>query len=178
MVSLEKAFPLYLDVLDGKAKPKFRKNKASLEKKIDLALVMLEDCELCERTCGVNRTDGEKGYCHAGDKISISGRYVGRNNDLESLTPSYDVFFLGCVLKCVFCQNPDTSQVIEPREGITEKHLAKIIDSRLSPKIVNFVGGDPLPQLPFVLKTLNHIQKDIPKYAVLWDFFGLFSIII
>jgi putative pyruvate formate lyase activating enzyme len=165
MADIEKSFPMLMNVIKGKTKPRFKKNKKTLENKIKDAFEMLENCQLCERTCNVNRTE-KIGYCKVGDKISVSGHYIGRNQDLSIFNPSYDVFFLGCVLNCVFCHNPKTSQAIEPRLNLTEKQIAKIIDSRKSNKIVDFVGGDPIPHIPFVLKILDNIQKDVP---VMWN---------
>ncbi|MBR9683815.1 radical SAM protein [Candidatus Woesearchaeota archaeon] len=165
MANIQKLLPRYSAILDGKQKPRFKESKKVLEEKIAQAFAMLEDCTLCERTCGVDRTKGKVGYCKSEGELSVSAHYVG-DADLSMFTPSYDVFFLGCTLKCVFCQNPETSQVEEDKKEITEKGLAKLINQRLTPKIIDFVGGDPLPQLPFVLKVLQEVRKNLP---VMWN---------
>lgn len=165
MLEIKKALPKYLEIVQGEREPRFKQNN-SLDVKIELALNMLDDCNLCKRSCHVDRTEGELGYCGLGNELSISGNYVDYDEDISLFVPSYNVFFLGCILKCAFCQNWETSQNIDPEKKISEKKLAKIIDSRTSVKILDFVGGDPVPQLPFALKTLSHITKDIP---VIWN---------
>jgi len=163
MADLEKAIPKYLEILRGKRKPRF-KSEPRLDDKIQRSFAMLQNCALCERKCRVNRLDGKLGYCRAGGKLSISGNYIG-NEDLSFLSPSYDIFFLGCTLRCVFCQNPETSQVVESRKRISEESFAKMIDSRTRFRIISFAGGDPAPQLPFILKVLGHLEGNVP---VLW----------
>lgn len=164
MVELSKALPKYAEILEGKRKPRFK--TASLEGKIKEAFKMLESCNLCERVCGVDRTVGKLGYCRTESRLSVDAHYVDREEDLGFFVPIYNVFLLGCVLRCVFCQNYETSQVKCPREMITEKQLAKVIDSKSSCKIVGFVGGDPLQQLPFILKTLSFMEQDVP---IMWN---------
>jgi len=78
------------------------------------------DCHLCPRGCHVNRRKGETGFCgvaslpvvsnsclHFGEEPCLSG-YYDYKNDLKtgsSHSGSGAVFFGGCNLKCVFCQN-------------------------------------------------------------------------
>ncbi len=164
MLDLEKAIPKYLKILKGERKPQFK--SVDLNSKIEEAFRMLEDCNLCEWKCGVDRTDGKVGFCGVKDKMLVSANYADKDNDLDFIDPNYSVFFMGCVLKCAFCHNWETSQVLEPKVSIIEKRLAKVIDSKKIPKILDFVGGDPIPHIPFVLKILSHLKKDIP---IMWN---------
>lgn len=72
----------------------------------------MKSCNLCPRKCGVNRTGGETGFCgqtaelyaaraalHYWEEPCISGAYG------QDCPGSGTVFFTGCNLKCVFCQN-------------------------------------------------------------------------
>ncbi|MBU1180302.1 radical SAM protein [Patescibacteria group bacterium] len=163
-MNIEKAVPKYLAILRGERRPRFR-SETHLDYKIEQALGMLKGCNLCERKCGADRTESELGFCRVSGQMSVSGSYIGCN-DLSLLCPSYDIFFLGCTLRCVFCQNWETSQAREPRKQISEKGLAKIVDSWSRFKIIDFVGGDPTPQLPFVLRVLSYLKKDAP---VMWN---------
>lgn len=164
MADIEKLIPKYLEILQGKRKPRFKQNGSLLRCKIEQAFKMLGSCNLCERNCRADRLSGELGYCRVGAKMSVGGHGIG-HNDLPLFCPSYDIFFLGCSLRCVFCQNWETSQVAEPAVKISEEKLAATIDSRSRFKAIDFVGGDPAPQLPFVLKILSHLNKDAP---VIW----------
>ena len=78
------------------------------------------DCHLCPRMCHVNRDKGEIGFCgvgnracvahyclHFGEEPFLSG-YYDYKKDLRkksSLSGSGAIFFSGCNLKCIYCQN-------------------------------------------------------------------------
>ncbi|HDD72497.1 MAG TPA: radical SAM protein [Candidatus Aenigmarchaeota archaeon] len=83
----------------------------------------------------------------------------------EFLIPSFTVFFWSCNFSCVYCQNWQISQRYEKPRKISEEELAEAIDS-CGCRNVNFVGGEPTPYLPFILKTLKLVKRDIP---VVWN---------
>lgn len=70
-------------------------------------LAKLENCTLCPRNCKVNRTLKEKGFCQSGDKIKISraALHFFEEPCISNEKGSGAIFFSGCNLKCVFCQN-------------------------------------------------------------------------
>ena len=137
-----------------------RENKIPpLDLKIELAKEMFKRCELCERGCGVNREKGEKGYCNVGEpKISSEFLHMGEEREL---VPSHTVFFAGCNFRCVFCQNYEISQLNRGRK-IPPEILAKKIESS-GGKNVNWVGGDPTPNLSYILKVLQKMETPIPQ---------------
>lgn len=165
MDNIKKALPRYLRILEGKEKPKFQLNKKLLDEKIKNSFKILENCELCERKCHVNRVKNELGFCKVGKKMWISS-YFDHMGEEYFFVPSFTIFFMSCTFSCQFCQNWTISQRIEEGEFIDEEKLAKIIDRHSYCKNVNFVGGDPTPQLPFILKTLKHVKANIP---VVWN---------
>jgi len=73
-------------------------------------------CELCPRRCGVNRFEGERGFCGAPGKLVISSTFPhhGEEPPLSGTGGSGTVFFTHCTLKCVFCQN---YQISHDQEG-------------------------------------------------------------
>lgn len=73
---------------------------------------MLKECRLCPRECGVNRINGELGFCKATDKIMISRAelHYWEEPCVSGEKGSGTVFFSNCNLKCVFCQNHCISQ--------------------------------------------------------------------
>ena len=157
------ALPNYYKILEKKKKPKFK--LINLEPKIKKAFKILESCELCERKCRVNRLKGEKGFCNVTDKMVISS-YFDHYGEEFFFVPSFTIFFWSCTFSCQFCQNWDISQRYEPGIEISEEKLAEIIDEHSYCKNVNFVGGDPVPQLPFILKTLKFVKSNLP---VVWN---------
>ncbi|MDH7508100.1 MAG: radical SAM protein [Methanomassiliicoccales archaeon] len=150
-----------------------------LDLKLELAKRMLSRCEICEWRCQVNRNKGVKGRCGVLDpRIASEFLHYGEE---PPLIPSYTIFFSGCNFKCVFCQNYDIST--HPDEGICvppQRLAAKIADrfgGRACSKVisamrvwtptsavnVNWVGGDPTPNLHYVLDVLKYSVVNIPQ---------------
>ncbi|MBT8345803.1 MAG: radical SAM protein [Desulfofustis sp.] len=74
----------------------------------------MENCELCPRSCGVNRLEGEEGFCHApGTALIVSAfhPHFGEERPLVGDHGSGTVFLTHCNLRCVFCQNWEISHL-------------------------------------------------------------------
>jgi putative pyruvate formate lyase activating enzyme len=69
-------------------------------------------CECCPRKCGVNRLEGRTGFCRIGADalISYAGLHFGEEPPISGVRGSGTIFFAGCNLRCVFCQNHQISQ--------------------------------------------------------------------
>lgn len=68
----------------------------------------MKACKLCPRACGINRLNGEKGYCNLdGELMPISSicLHHGEEPPISGTKGSATVFFSNCNLQCVFCQN-------------------------------------------------------------------------
>ncbi len=72
----------------------------------------LTRCECCPRNCRVNRLEGRAGYCRvrAGIPIAHVGLHFGEEPPISGVRGSGAIFFVGCNLRCVFCQNYQISQ--------------------------------------------------------------------
>ena len=72
----------------------------------------LTKCECCPRKCGVNRLAGQTGFCRIGSSVQIShaGLHFGEEPPISGTRGSGTIFFAGCNLRCVFCQNYQISQ--------------------------------------------------------------------
>lgn len=68
---------------------------------------LLEKCSLCPRQCKSNRLTGQTGYCGmtAEIKIARASLHMWEEPCISGSKGSGTVFFTGCPLKCVFCQN-------------------------------------------------------------------------
>ena len=79
----------------------------------------LTRCECCPRKCGVNRLEGKVGFCRirAGIQVCHTGLHFGEEPPISGTRGSGTVFFAGCNLCCVFCQNYQISQ--ESQQGHT-----------------------------------------------------------
>lgn len=75
--------------------------------RIEQAYEILESCALCPRLCGVNRREGQKGFCSAPEKAVVHSHqsHFGEELSLVGRGGSGTIFFSNCNLRCVFCQN-------------------------------------------------------------------------
>ena len=89
---------------------------------------LLAKCSLCPRECGINRLQGEKGFCRAAQLpvVSSSGPHFGEEPVLVGRFGSGAIFFTHCNLCCVFCQNYDISQLGRGQE-VSFEELASIM---------------------------------------------------
>ncbi|MHC1685479.1 MAG: radical SAM protein [Clostridiaceae bacterium] len=73
---------------------------------------MLSKCNLCPRSCNVNRLNGQLGFCGSGSNVKIGRAELHHWEEpcVSGKNGSGTVFFSNCNLKCVFCQNHLISQ--------------------------------------------------------------------
>lgn len=86
----------------------------------------LAACDLCPHQCGVNRIKGEQGRCHSGLKPRIASANLHRGEEppISGSKGSGTIFFSGCTLHCLFCQNFPISQQ-DTGETISTAELAR-----------------------------------------------------
>ena len=110
-------------------------------------------CNLCPNNCNVNRKNGEIGACGVDSNIKIAKYYLHPFEEpvISCKNGSGTVFFTGCSLKCVYCQNYDLSR---NKRGkiITPNNLADIF------KELESLGADNIN-----LVTLTHYVDEIVK---------------
>jgi len=88
---------------------------------------LMEECTICPRNCGVDRTKGKKGYCRETDKLVVAraSLHMWEEPCISGTNGSGTVFFSGCTLGCVYCQNYSISKGMSGKE-ITIERLAEI----------------------------------------------------
>ena len=143
----------------------FRPEFSYLDLKIMIADKILENCFLCEKNCKIDRRI-ETGFCRV-SKPAIASEFLHMAEE-KPLVPSHTIFFSGCNFQCVYCQNWDISQ--QPDQGmvIEPMKLANIIDlrRRQGSMNVNFVGGEPTPNIPYIMRVMKNSMENIP---VVWN---------
>ncbi len=84
-------------------------------------------CNLCKNNCNCLRTDKNLGFCGAKYDLNISKYYLHEYEEpiVSGVNGSGTVFFTGCSLKCVFCQNYELSRNLRGID-ITPNKLAEI----------------------------------------------------
>lgn len=85
-------------------------------------------CTLCPRDCRVDRTRGAEGVCRTGRLASVSHAllHFGEEPVISGAAGSGTVFFTGCNLKCLFCQNYQLSWLLEG-EPVSDEELAAMM---------------------------------------------------
>lgn len=70
-----------------------------------------ENCHLCPRACGIDRTAGKKGYCGCPGTALVAKTMLHKWEEpaLAGEGGSGAIFFGGCTLQCRYCQNRDIS---------------------------------------------------------------------
>ena len=101
-----------------------------LNRRVRSALAHLQACDVCPLQCGVDRTKGALGICQTGLKARVSsyGPHYGEERPISGRRGSGTIFFSGCNLRCVYCQNADISQQLSGLayvpEGLAEMMLS------------------------------------------------------
>lgn len=104
-------------------------------------------CNLCPRKCNIQRkalTDSGKGFCNMGENpvIARAALHFWEEPPVSGTKGSGTVFFSGCNLKCVFCQNEDISSGCFGKE-ITVERLREIYSELINQGAhnINLVTG-------------------------------------
>lgn len=136
-----------------------------LDLKIAIADKILQHCHFCERRCGVNRKEGEVGYCRLGETSRYASEFLHMGEEPE-LVPSHTIFLTGCVFSCIYCQNWDISTRPESGVVIDPQKLGTLIDMQRmrGAQNVNFVT--PTPHAHTILKVINKVSVNTP---VIWN---------
>ena len=103
---------------------------------------LMDPCTLCPRRCGAHRTKGQVGFCGVGDDplVSSVGPHFGEESVLVGAGGSGTIFFAGCNLGCVFCQNFDISHHRHGRPASIEQLAVAMLElQRYGCCNINFV---------------------------------------
>ncbi len=121
---------------------------------------LLSDCSLCPRECHVNRNAGEIGYC--GQTASLiaarAALHFWEEPCLSGTKGSGAVFFSGCNLRCVYCQNHEIAQGLSGRE-ITASRLSDIFLELQEKGAHNINLVTPTHFVPQIITALKAAKK-------------------
>lgn len=119
-------------------------------------------CNLCPNGCKINKSN-QIGLCGTSDKLTIAKYYLHPFEEpiISGTKGSGTVFFCGCSLKCVFCQNYEISRSLRGKE-ITVNELADIFKEleQMGAHNVNLVN--PTHYSNLIIKALNIYRPSIP----------------
>jgi len=126
-----------------------------LENRVNAGREMLRECKLCARECGVNRLEGEKGFCRSGVRLMVSSAspHFGEEPPLVGRRGSGTIFLTNCNLACVFCQNYELSQLGNGQEVKSDELAdAMLALQNMGCHNINFVT--PTHYIPQILESL------------------------
>jgi putative pyruvate formate lyase activating enzyme len=117
----------------------------------------LENCTLCPRNCQINRIKNKKGYCGQNKEVKIYNSFLhfGEEPPISGKRGSGTIFFSGCSLKCVYCQNYKFSQ-LDGGKIVEEEKLATIMLNLEKKGAENLNLITPTHFLPQILKALKN----------------------
>lgn len=116
-------------------------------------------CELCPRMCGADRSE-KRGFCGMSNKITAAKAMLHYWEEpcISGERGSGAVFFSGCVMKCVYCQNYDISSEGKGRE-ISEERLAEIFLELQEKGAQNINLVNPTHFVPQILRSIKLAKR-------------------
>jgi putative pyruvate formate lyase activating enzyme len=128
---------------------------------------MLSKCNLCPRKCNVDRTDNKRGFCGETDTVRVAraSLHMWEEPCISGKEGSGTVFFTGCNLKCVFCQNKTIAiggNVIKKDMGreLTIEKLSKLFLLLQSKNANNINLVTPSHFVPQIAEALRLAKSD------------------
>ena len=128
----------------------------------------LTECRLCPRNCGADRTTGI-GFCGGGVMARVAKAYLHMWEEpcISGKNGSGTVFFSGCSLKCIFCQNYKISAENFGRE-VTSQRLGEIFLEQQDRGAHNINLVSPTHYVPQIINALGSV-KDRLRIPVVYN---------
>ena len=127
-------------------------------------------CRLCPRECGVNREMGQSGFCGMTDRLlaARAALHMWEEPCISGEEGSGAVFFTGCSMGCVFCQNYEISH---EKLGlfVDEKRLVEIFLelAEKNANNINLVTGDVY--IPTIAKAIEEAKMSGLRLPFIWN---------
>ena len=131
---------------------------------------LTERCELCPRKCGANRLAGKNGFCGGGKEVKVAraALHFWEEPCISGEEGSGTVFFSGCTMRCVFCQNREISRG-EAGKLISIERLAEIF-LELQKKGANNINlVTPMHFAPQITAALDIARKNGLYLPIVWN---------
>lgn len=129
-----------------------------------------EKCSLCPRMCGTDRAAGQKGFCGGGNLVRIAraALHYWEEPCISGESGSGTVFFSGCTMRCVFCQNKEISRG-EAGKEITVDRLAEIYLELAAKGANNINLVTPMHYAPQITAALDIARKNGLTLPIVWN---------
>lgn len=123
----------------------------------------MSHCLLCPRKCGADRSSGKAGVCRTDSRIMVAraAPHYWEEPCISGKSGSGTVFFSGCNLGCVFCQNRKISRFAAGR-AVSVKELAQIFEQLQNEGVHNINLVTPSHYVPQIAEALDMARLKIP----------------
>lgn len=132
-----------------------------------------ENCLLCPRKCGINRRTGQTGVCGVSSEIKVAraALHYWEEPCISGKRGSGAVFFSGCSLHCVFCQNREIS---DGKEGkvISKERLSDIFMELAGKGANNINLVTPGQYIPDIVWAVNDARSRGMKLPIIYNTSG------
>jgi len=124
--------------------------------RVEEALRLMEACRLCPRSCGVDRLNGQTGYCRTGRRARVASynAHFGEESPLVGRNGSGTIFFSSCNLLCSFCQNFEISHLNDGIEASPDQ-IAGMMTALMGRGCHNINLVTPTHVMPQMLEALE-----------------------
>lgn len=132
-----------------------------------------ENCLLCPRKCGINRSTGQTGVCGVSSEIKVAraALHYWEEPCISGKRGSGAVFFSGCSLHCVFCQNREISDG-KAGKVISKERLSDIF-MELADKGANNINlVTPGQYIPDIVWAVNDAKSRGMKLTIIYNTSG------
>lgn len=128
------------------------------------------NCNICPRECGADRENGKIGLCGCDDKIYISraALHCWEEPPISYKKGSGTVFFSGCNLKCVFCQNREISRKMAGK-AVTADRLYEIFQELKSQGAHNINLVTPTHYTEQLIPVLKRAKEEKLGLPIVWN---------
>ena len=132
-----------------------------------------QECVLCPRECGVNRKDLRRGICQETDRIRVAraALHMWEEPCISGEEGSGTVFFTGCNLRCVYCQNYAISRGQRGKE-ISAGRLAEIFLELQGKGANNINLVTPTHFVPQIIRALNMSKSQGLRIPIVYNTSG------
>lgn len=132
-----------------------------------------ENCLLCPRKCGINRRTGQTGVCGVSSEIKVAraALHYWEEPCISGKRGSGAVFFSGCSLHCVFCQNREISDG-KAGKVISKERLSDIFMELAGKGANNINLVTPGQYIPDIVWAVNDAKSRGMKLPIIYNTSG------
>jgi len=131
---------------------------------------LYENCHLCPRNCSANRLNGEVGFCGKTAELSLAraALHMWEEPCISGDEGSGTVFFSGCCLRCIYCQNREIA-IGDSGKIVDDRRLEEIFFELQAQSANNINLVTPTHYLPHIVLALRSAKEHGLKIPVVYN---------